>query len=57
MDQWQAMRIFRAIVETGGFSAAAERLDSSHSTISRQLKWLEQRLGAQLLNRNTRNGH
>lgn len=54
MDQWQAMRIFRAIVETGGFSAAAERPDSSHSTISRQLKWLEQRLGAQLLNRNTR---
>lgn len=54
MDQLFAMRVFRAIVEARGFSAAAERLDLSHSTVSRQLKQLEAGMGVQLLNRNTR---
>lgn len=54
MDQLLAMRVFRAIVEARGFSAAAERLDLSHSTMSRQLKQLEAGMGVQLLNRNTR---
>ncbi|PLQ00666.1 LysR family transcriptional regulator [Cupriavidus pauculus] len=54
MDQLLAMRVFRAIVEARGFSAAAERLDLSHSTVSRQLKQLEASMGVQLLNRNTR---
>ncbi|WP_439893246.1 LysR family transcriptional regulator (plasmid) [Ralstonia sp. 25C] len=54
MDQLLAMRVFCAIVEAQGFSAAAERLDSTHSSISRQLKRLEAELGVQLLNRTTR---
>jgi len=54
MDQLLAMRIFCAIVQAEGFSAAAERLDMSHSTVSRQLKQLESAMGVQLLNRNTR---
>lgn len=54
MDQLQAMRVFRCIVEARGFSAAAERLGSSHSAVSRQLKALEASLRVQLLNRNTR---
>lgn len=54
MDQLLAMRVFRAIVDARGFSAAAERLDLSHSTVSRQLKQLEASMGVQLLNRNTR---
>lgn len=54
MDQLLAMRIFRALVEARGFSAAAERLDLSHSTVSRQLKQIETVMGVQLLNRNTR---
>lgn len=54
MDQLLAMRAFRFIVEAQGFSAAAERLDTTHSRISRQLKQLEVALGVQLLNRNTR---
>ncbi|MGE7137669.1 LysR family transcriptional regulator [Luteibacter sp. NPDC031894] len=54
MDQFLAMRAFRCIVESGGFSAAAERLETTHSTVSRQLKQLESSLGVQLLNRNTR---
>jgi DNA-binding transcriptional LysR family regulator len=54
MDQLLAMRAFRFIVEAQGFSAAAERLDTTHSRVSRQLKQLETALGVQLLNRNTR---
>lgn len=54
MNQLSAMRAFRCIVEAGGFSAAAERLDTTHSTISRQLQQLEVELGVQLINRNTR---
>ncbi|GJG98666.1 LysR family transcriptional regulator [Cupriavidus pauculus] len=54
MDQLLAMRVFRAIVDAGGFSAAAERLGVSHSTVSRQLKQLESEMGVQLLHRNTR---
>src|SRR5450830_908597 len=54
MNQLSAMRAFRSIVEAKGFSAAAERLDTTHSTISRQLQQLEIELGVQLINRNTR---
>jgi DNA-binding transcriptional LysR family regulator len=55
MNQLLAMRAFRCIVECRGFSAAAERLDTTHSTISRQLQQLEAGLGTRLINRNTRN--
>ncbi len=54
MNQLLAMRAFRCIVESEGFSAAAERLDTTHSTISRQLRQLEQALSVRLINRNTR---
>lgn len=54
MNQLAAMRAFRSIVEAKGFSAAAERLGTTHSTISRQLQQLEIELGVQLINRNTR---
>lgn len=54
MDQLLAMRVFCSIVEAEGFSAAAARLDTTHSSVSRQLKRLEAELGVQLLNRNTR---
>ncbi|POA49542.1 LysR family transcriptional regulator [Pseudomonas sp. MPR-ANC1] len=54
MNQLLAMRAFRCIVECRGFSAAAERLDTTHSTVSRQLQQLETELGTRLINRNTR---
>lgn len=54
MDQLTAMRMFRQVVDAGGFSAAAAVLDLSHSVVSRQVRSLEQVLGAQLLNRTTR---
>ena len=53
MDQLAAMRTFRHIVEACGISAAAQRMDTTHSTVSRQLKQLEQALGARLLHRDT----
>ncbi len=54
MNQLHAMRVFRCIVDAQGFSAAAERLDTTHSSVSRHLQQLESLLGVRLLNRNTR---
>ena len=54
MDQFNAMRTFRHVVDAGGFSAAATMLDVSHSVVSRQVRQLEEMLGTQLLNRTTR---
>lgn len=54
MNQLLAMRAFCCIVENHGFSAAAERLDTTHSTLSRQLQQLEAELGVRLINRTTR---
>ncbi|MCG6577548.1 LysR family transcriptional regulator [Pseudomonas sp. AF32] len=54
MNQMLAMRVFRCIVEAQGFSAAAQRLDTTHSSVSRQLQQLESALGVRLINRNTR---
>jgi len=54
MNQLHAMRTFCCIVEAQGFSAAAERLDTVHSSVSRQLQHLEAALGVRLIHRNTR---
>lgn len=54
MDQLAALRALRRVVELGGFTAAAAALGLSHSAVSRQIRQLEERLGAQLLNRTTR---
>jgi len=54
MDQLAAMKAFRAVVEAGGFTAAAEAMDVSHTVVSRHVKQLEASLGVQLLNRTTR---
>jgi DNA-binding transcriptional LysR family regulator len=54
MDQLSAMRAYRSIVESGSFTQAAERLDTSHTSLSRQLGQLEAHLGVRLLNRNSR---
>ena len=45
------LRVFRAIVESGGISAAEPELGIGRSTISRQLKELEERLAVALCNR------
>lgn len=48
------LRSFVAIVELGGFTRAAERLGRTQSTISLQIKRLEDTLGKRLLDRNSR---
>lgn len=54
MDQLAALRALRRVVELGGFTAAADALGISHTIVSRQVRQLEEHLGAQLLNRTTR---
>ncbi|WP_411849741.1 LysR family transcriptional regulator [Stenotrophomonas sp. LGBM10] len=54
MDTLEAMRVFVAVVERNGFSAAAQALDMSTAGVTRQIAALEQRLSTRLLNRTTR---
>ncbi|HEF5874864.1 TPA: LysR family transcriptional regulator [Burkholderia cenocepacia] len=54
MDQLLAMRVYRTLAETRSFSIAGDRLDMTHSTVSRQLRQLEAVLGVQLVQRSTR---
>lgn len=51
MDQRAALRALRRVVELGSFTAAADALGISHTIVSRQVRQLEEHLGAQLLNR------
>src|SRR6476660_3896805 len=48
------LRAFEAVARTLGFGAAAEELHITQSAISRQIKGLEDELGAQLFVRGTR---
>ncbi|QYD73185.1 LysR family transcriptional regulator [Paraburkholderia edwinii] len=54
MDRLQAMTTFVTVAETGGFSAAARKLDVSPSVVSRIVTELEEHLGVRLLTRTTR---
>ncbi|HEY1385355.1 MAG TPA: LysR family transcriptional regulator [Dongiaceae bacterium] len=54
MDRLSAMRTYRAVVETGGFSAAARRLGLSKAAVSKQVAELEAHFGTALLVRTTR---
>ena len=54
MDKFEDLQAFSAVVETGSFTAAAERLAANKSAISRRVSALEERLGVQLLRRTTR---
>lgn len=50
----EEFEVFVAVVEAGGFSAAAKRLEATPAAVSRRIKGLEQRLGVRLLQRTTR---
>jgi DNA-binding transcriptional LysR family regulator len=54
MDRFHEMNAFIAVVEAGGFSAAARRTGDSQSAISKAIGALEKRLGVVLFNRSTR---
>ena len=54
MDTITRMRAFVAVVEAGGFSAAARGTGRSKALMSKYVAELEEELGARLLNRTTR---
>jgi DNA-binding transcriptional LysR family regulator len=54
MDQLEAMRVFQAVADQGGFAAAARQLRISPSSATRALAALEEHVGAPLLRRSTR---
>lgn len=54
IDDLVGLAAFVEVAEAGGFSAAARRLNLSKSAVSKQVSRLENRLGARLLNRTTR---
>lgn len=45
---------FTCVVEAGSFSAAADKIGTAKSSLSRRIMHLEQKLGVQLLNRTSR---
>lgn len=51
------MMVFLAVVETGSFTLAAERLSIPKANVSRKVSRLEQQLGVTLLERSTRSQH
>ncbi|MFM7343295.1 MAG: LysR family transcriptional regulator, partial [Betaproteobacteria bacterium] len=54
MDRWTEIELFVQVAETGSLSRAAEALHLSNAAASRYLAALEARLGARLVERNTR---
>ena len=54
MDRWTEIELFVQVAETGSMSRAAEALDLSNAAASRHVSALEERLGARLVERNTR---
>ena len=54
MDRLEAMSAFVAVVEAGGFSAAARQLGTPLTTVSRKVAELEDHLRVRLLTRSTR---
>jgi DNA-binding transcriptional LysR family regulator len=54
MDRFTSLTAFVRVVDSGGFSAAARRLNMSTTMVSNHVQALEDRLGVRLLNRTTR---
>jgi len=54
VDRLTSLTAFVRVVDSGGFSAAARRLNMSTTMVSNHVQALEDRLGARLLNRTTR---
>jgi len=49
--QWDDLRIFLAVAREGSISGAAKRLSVQHSTVSRRLRSLEEKLETRLIER------
>lgn len=51
LDRWDDVRYALAVARAGSFLGAGEMLATSHSTVSRRIQFLEQRLGTKLFDR------
>jgi DNA-binding transcriptional LysR family regulator len=54
VDTLTGIKVFRQVVESGSFAAAADRLELSPAMVSKHVMQVEKRLGVRLLNRNSR---
>jgi DNA-binding transcriptional LysR family regulator len=54
MDRLTSLTVFTRVVDSGGFSAAAQRLGMSPTMVTNHMQALENRMGVRLLNRTTR---
>ncbi|GLQ30850.1 LysR family transcriptional regulator [Litoribrevibacter albus] len=54
MESFGAYPVFVTVIETGGFSPAANKLGISKSAVSKRISQLEEHLGVKLLHRTTR---
>jgi DNA-binding transcriptional LysR family regulator len=54
MDKLTALRVFRRVCETGSFTSAARELRLSNAAVSKNVRELEEELGARLIERTTR---
>jgi len=54
VDRWTEMELFVQVAETGSLSRAADALHLSNAAVSRHMAAMEERLGARLVERNTR---
>ncbi|HEC19017.1 MAG TPA: LysR family transcriptional regulator [Gammaproteobacteria bacterium] len=48
---WDDLRLFLAVARSGSISGAAKQLDVQHSTVSRRMRKLEEKLGTRLVER------
>ena len=48
---WDDLRLFLAVARTGSISGAAKHLGVQHSTVSRRMRQLEEKLGTRLIER------
>src|SRR3981189_1288006 len=56
MFDLELLRSFVSVVDSGGFTRAGERVHRTQSTVSQQIKRLEDDVGPPLLNRNAKDG-
>lgn len=54
MDHLTALKVFRQVVEQGGFASASRQLGLSPAAVSKNIAELERHVAARLLNRTTR---
>jgi len=51
---WDRLRIFHTVAESGSFTNAGQRLNCSQSAVSRQIRALEESLNVSLFTRHAR---